>query len=198
MKQVADGGVDGRAILAEKPEDFDSRLALAQVKGGKFSLSGLRDFIGVARRDKAALGCFVTLDPVRTSAARGEVAALGKVRVAGREFRAHEPLAGLRLLRRTAAGSAEHDGPLHRAPNSPVPVLIASLYFRLIQATPFVVSVLDTSTYEQIGDGTEGADSWDAGRGHVHAGGYEAQGSLDQHRLETAHGRRGHMRGLPR
>ncbi len=87
MKQVADGGVDGRAILAEKPEDFDSRLALAQVKGGKFSLSGLRDFIGVARRDNAALGCFVTLDPVRTSAARGEVAALGKVRVAGREFR---------------------------------------------------------------------------------------------------------------
>ena len=86
-KQVADGGVDGRAILAEKPEDFDSRLALAQVKGGKFSLSGLRDFIHVAQRDKAALGCFITLDRIETSAARGEVAALGKVRVGGREFR---------------------------------------------------------------------------------------------------------------
>ena len=86
-KQVADGGVDGRAMLAEKPEDFNSRLALAQVKGGKFSLSGLRDFIHVAERDKAALGCFVTLDPVDTRAARSEVAGLGKVRVAGREFR---------------------------------------------------------------------------------------------------------------
>ena len=86
MKQVADGGVDGRAMLAEKPENFASRLALAQVKGGKFSLSGLRDFIGVTRRDKAALGCFVTLEPVTTRAARAEVAELGKIRVAGRDF----------------------------------------------------------------------------------------------------------------
>ena len=86
-KQVADGGVDGRAMLATKPEDFDSRLALAQVKGGKFSLSALRDFIGVANRDKAALGCYVTLDPVNTPAARAEVAGLGKIRVEGREFR---------------------------------------------------------------------------------------------------------------
>ncbi|MYA41066.1 MAG: site-specific DNA-methyltransferase [Acidobacteria bacterium] len=86
-KQVADGGVDGRGMLAEKPEDFDSRLALAQVKGGKFSLSGLRDFIGVAKRDQAALGCYVTLDPVNTPAARAEVAGLGKIRVGGRDFR---------------------------------------------------------------------------------------------------------------
>ncbi len=86
-KQVADGGVDGRGMLVEKPEDFNSRLALAQVKGGKFSLSGLRDFIGVTKRDEAALGCYVTLDPVNTPAARAEVAGLGKIRVAGREFR---------------------------------------------------------------------------------------------------------------
>ena len=86
-KQVADGGIDGRAMLAEKPDDFDSRLALAQVKGGKFSLSGLRDFIGVAKRDEAALGCYVTLDPVNTPAARAEVAGLGKIRVGGRDFR---------------------------------------------------------------------------------------------------------------
>ncbi|MCY3746328.1 MAG: DNA methyltransferase [Acidobacteria bacterium] len=86
-KQVADGGVDGRAMLAEKPEDFDSRLALAQVKGGKFSLSGLRDFTGVVKRDQAAVGCFVTLEPVNTPAARAEVAGLGKIRVGGRDFR---------------------------------------------------------------------------------------------------------------
>ena len=85
-KQVADGGVDGRAMLAEKPENFASRLALAQVKGGKFSLSGLRDFIGVTHRDKAALGCFVSLEPVTTRAARAAAAELGKIRVAGRDF----------------------------------------------------------------------------------------------------------------
>ena len=43
-KQVADGGVDGRAILEKKPDDWDSKLALAQVKGGNFSLSHFRDF----------------------------------------------------------------------------------------------------------------------------------------------------------
>ena len=86
-KQVADGGVDGRGMLAEKPEDFDSRLALAQVKGGRFSLSAFRDFIHVTERDNAALGCFVTLDPVNTTAARSEAAKVGKIRVGGRDFR---------------------------------------------------------------------------------------------------------------
>ena len=83
MKQVGDGGVDGRGMLATKPDDWASRLALAQVKGGRFSLSTLRDFIHVTDRDKAALGCFVTLDPVKTKAARMEVANAGKIRVSG-------------------------------------------------------------------------------------------------------------------
>ena len=86
-KQIADGGVDGRATLAEQPSDYDSRLALAQIKGGKFSLSALRDFIGVTDRDRAALGCYVTLDPVNTSAARRAVAATGTVTVAGYPYR---------------------------------------------------------------------------------------------------------------
>ena len=83
MRQVADGGIDGRATLANKPDDYDSRLALAQIKGGKFSLSTLRDFIHVTERDRAALGCYVTLDPIHTSAARMEVANAGKIRVEG-------------------------------------------------------------------------------------------------------------------
>ena len=86
-RQVADGGVDGRATLAVKPDDIDSRLALAQVKGGKHSLSALRDFIGVTDRDRAALGYFVTLDPFETGAARQAVASTGKVRVHGHEYR---------------------------------------------------------------------------------------------------------------
>ena len=86
-RQVADGGVDGRATLAHKPDDYPSRLALAQVKGGKFSLSALRDFIGVTDRDKAALGYFVTLEPVRSRAAREAVANTGRIRVSGYPYR---------------------------------------------------------------------------------------------------------------
>lgn len=82
-KQVADGGIDGRAKIARKPDDWDSKDALAQVKGGKFSLSGLRDFIGVTDRKKAALGCYVTLKPVNTSSAREAVTGLGKISVDG-------------------------------------------------------------------------------------------------------------------
>ena len=86
-KQIADGGVDGRATLARKPNNHKSRLALAQIKGKKFSLSALRDFIGVTNRDKAALGCFVTLEPVETIQSRREVANTGKIMVSGREYR---------------------------------------------------------------------------------------------------------------
>ena len=80
-KQVADGGIDGRAYLADMPIDWDSKLALAQVKGGKFSLSGLRDFIGVTKRDQAALGCYVTLKPVKTKSAKMEMINTGKIQV---------------------------------------------------------------------------------------------------------------------
>ena len=75
--------MDGRAVLAMKPDNYDYRLALAQIKGGKFSLSTLRDFIHVTDRDKAALGCYVTLDPVTTKAATTEIVNTGKISVAG-------------------------------------------------------------------------------------------------------------------
>ncbi len=82
-RQVADGGVDGRATLWEPPDSMDSRLALAQVKGGRFNLSDLRDFAGVLDREDAALGCYITLDPVTTPAARAEAANRGHVTVDG-------------------------------------------------------------------------------------------------------------------
>ena len=82
-KQVGDGGIDGRATLATKPDNYNSRLALAQIKGGKFSLSALRDFIGVTNRDKAALGCYVTLEPVGTPSSKVEIANFGKISVSG-------------------------------------------------------------------------------------------------------------------
>ena len=63
MQQRGDGGVDGRATIAIRPDNADSRLALAQVKGGRFAVSYLRDFRHVIDGEKAAVGCFVTLDP---------------------------------------------------------------------------------------------------------------------------------------
>ena len=86
MKKVGDNGIDGRATLASEPDNYNSRLALAQIKGGKFSLSMLRDFIHVTDRDRAALGCYVTLEPVRTPAAKMEIANTGKINVSGYQY----------------------------------------------------------------------------------------------------------------
>ncbi len=87
IKQVADGGIDGRATLATKPENFDSRRALAQTKGGRFNLSNFRDFCHVIEREKAALGCFITLDDVGSQAARTEAAGCGRIRVSGYPYK---------------------------------------------------------------------------------------------------------------
>ena len=84
--RVGDGGIDGRATLATKPADYKSRLAVAQVKGGGFNLSHLRDFIHVTDRDKAALGVYVTLDPVTSTAARTEAAKARTVTVGAERY----------------------------------------------------------------------------------------------------------------
>ena len=102
-QQRGDGGIDGRATLALPPDDLDSRLALAQVKGGKFSVSYLRDFRHVIDREQAAVGCFVTLDPPPPKD-RGDVKTAGQVHVAGQPYdRLH--------LCWTAAEPAERVGP---------------------------------------------------------------------------------------
>ena len=85
-KQVADGGVDGRGTVWEQPDADVTRLALAQVKGGSFSLGQLRDFGHVIDRDRAALGCYVTLDRVETHGARTETAGMGTVSVGGATY----------------------------------------------------------------------------------------------------------------
>ena len=86
-KQVADGGVDGRGMLFDQPDDWESRLALAQVKGGKFSAGALRDFIGVVKTGEAAIGRFITLKPVGSSDARSRAAELGTIAVRGQSYR---------------------------------------------------------------------------------------------------------------
>ena len=85
MKQQGDGGVDGRATLAMRPDDADSRLALAQVKGGKFTVSYLRDFRHVMTREHAAVGCFMTVEPLPAKH-RADVKTEGVVHVEGRPY----------------------------------------------------------------------------------------------------------------
>ena len=80
MTEVEDIGIDGRAILATKPDVHDSRLARAQVKGGKFNLSALRDFTEVTNQDKAALGCYLTVDHSGTPASKVAMSKADKLR----------------------------------------------------------------------------------------------------------------------
>ena len=84
--QRGDGGIDGRGRMLEKPADLDSRLVLAQVKGGAgFVLDQFRAFMRVLDREEAALGVYITLEPVTSPSARAEAAALGDVAIgAGR------------------------------------------------------------------------------------------------------------------
>lgn len=84
MKQVGDGGVDGRGKLLDKFDYPDTDLALVQVKGGgKFNINDVRAFARVIERDKAAMGVYVTLDKAPTDAAKKEAQKLGKVKRAG-------------------------------------------------------------------------------------------------------------------
>ena len=86
LKKVGDTGIDGRGTMLHKPEDAESSLMLAQVKGGKFQLSHLRDFLGVVKREKAAMGVYITLQPIDTAAARKELATLGSLRIGAHSY----------------------------------------------------------------------------------------------------------------
>ena len=85
-RQRGDGGIDGRGTLATKPDDADSRLALAQVKGGRaWHVSHFRDFRHVMERERAALGCFVTLAPA-PARSRADAKTAGRVHVSGHPY----------------------------------------------------------------------------------------------------------------
>ena len=84
-KQRGDRGVDGRGKLVSIPEDGDSQLVLAQVKGGHFTINQLRDFMYVVEREQAAIGIFITLEPAG-SGARAEAAKAGSVVIGAAKF----------------------------------------------------------------------------------------------------------------
>ena len=79
--RVGDGGIDGRGSLLTRPENRRQRLVLAQVKGGRFSLSQFRNFLHTIERDNAAMGIYITLDRVGSRTARSEAAGMGNIQV---------------------------------------------------------------------------------------------------------------------
>ncbi len=85
--QRGDGGIDGRGTLLSAPADHTSSLVLAQVKGSpRFSRSAFRDFLHVVEREEAALGIYLTQNPVGSRDARAEAAAMGEVTVGAERY----------------------------------------------------------------------------------------------------------------
>ncbi len=82
----SDGGIDGRGTMLAQPQGNYSRLALSQVKGGRFVLGQFRDFLHAMERDRAAIGIYITLDSVSSPGARSEIARLGSIRVGANEY----------------------------------------------------------------------------------------------------------------
>ena len=76
-----DRGIDGRGTLVNKPAGATSNVVLAQVKGGRFQMNHLRDFLSVMAVEKALLGIFITLEPVTSAQAKSEMARLGEITV---------------------------------------------------------------------------------------------------------------------
>ncbi len=83
-KQVGDGGVDGRGRVYEATNGHG--LVLAQVKGGKFGLSQLRDFLHTIHREKAALGVYITLDKVTSRNAKAETSGAGFFQMGAKRY----------------------------------------------------------------------------------------------------------------
>ena len=85
-KQVGDGGIDGRGILLQKPKNHDSKLVLAQVKGGKHKIDALKAFLNVIDSNKAAMGVYITLSPIKSHNAHSAIGEKGKIRYGVLEF----------------------------------------------------------------------------------------------------------------
>ncbi len=82
-KKGADSGIDGRGRLLNRTTQ-KSNLVLVQVKGGKPTLSQVRDFAQVIQREKAAAGVFITLRASDwTKPMQAEANSCGQFRIPG-------------------------------------------------------------------------------------------------------------------
>ena len=72
--------------LLAKPESGETDQVLVQVKGGRYQLSQLRDFLGVIERERAAMGVYATVTPIRAPGAHAEVTKRGKLRLGATQY----------------------------------------------------------------------------------------------------------------
>ncbi len=81
-RKRGDRGIDGRGSMLEAPKEMETRLVLAQVKGGRsFQIGAFRDFLHVIEREDAALGVYITLEGITSGQARAEARAMGTLSV---------------------------------------------------------------------------------------------------------------------
>ena len=86
QRRVGDRGIDGRGAMMHPPTATDSRLVVAQVKGGGYNASAMRDFQRVIERENAAAGVYVTLRRSSTPGARRAAAELGTIEVGANQY----------------------------------------------------------------------------------------------------------------
>ncbi|MCY4297250.1 MAG: DNA methyltransferase [Gammaproteobacteria bacterium] len=83
--KVGDGGIDGRGRIYETIEG-ESGLVIAQVKGGGYSATALRDFLHVMDREKATAGVFITLYKTTTKNAIAQAVGRGKYKIGASSY----------------------------------------------------------------------------------------------------------------
>ena len=85
-KQVADGGIDGRAAIYRADEN-GSNLCIAQVKGGVPSADSLRAFSSILAGGRYAMGVFITLNKMNhTPTIRQCIAAAGSMEIGAKKY----------------------------------------------------------------------------------------------------------------
>ncbi|MCY4050803.1 MAG: hypothetical protein OXE41_08725 [Gammaproteobacteria bacterium] len=81
------GGIDGRGKmltpieLEQGTDQKESGLVIAQVKGGGYTATTLRDFLHVMEREKASAGIFITMNKTTTSSVLAEAGKLSNYKI---------------------------------------------------------------------------------------------------------------------
>ncbi len=85
-KQVGDGGIDGRGYLVNAPNNHNSELVIAQVKGGRYTPDHVRSFANEITSRNAAVGVLITLEKLTSATAKSTAAELGEISVGAQNY----------------------------------------------------------------------------------------------------------------
>ena len=113
-RRVGDRGIDGRGAMMHQPDAELSRLVVAQVKGGGYTASSMRDFQRVIEREKAAAGVYITLRKVTTKGRSPSRDRNGHHRDRRTTVSEAPVVVGRGTPRRNTTDPPRHGRPLHR------------------------------------------------------------------------------------